>query len=237
MPRPGGRGDVAAQSAGINFKKVEQNHTILEVAASKARELKGKDESLLEAVRITILGKTGDRHDVIHTRSCRYGKENGGIACSGEVQIDLMSAADAQRVENHPEAAKAVTTHIETRGVNFDRASGLAQTDQKVTFAFPSGGGEGMGLAYKSEEGTVRLLRDVRFTLKQSAPSAAKPRAGRSQATPPQEVQVKGSSLDFGRDSRLLHLFGPAEAQTAAERMSAGAGKFPLDIQSHAETP
>src|SRR5258707_15857654 len=131
--------DVSRQSAGINFKKVEQNRTVFEVAASKSTEFKGQDASLLEDVRITIYGKTGDRHDVIHTRSCRYGKENGGIACSGEGQIDLMSAADAQRGENHPEAAKTVTTHIETRGVNFDRASGLAQTDQKGTFAFPSG--------------------------------------------------------------------------------------------------
>src|SRR5260221_2418895 len=113
MPRPGGRGDVAAQSAGINFKKVEQNHTIFEVAASKSTEFKGQDASLLEDVRITIFGKTGDRHDVIHTRSCRYGKENGGIACSGGVQNQLMSAADGQRRENQAEASKAVTTHIE----------------------------------------------------------------------------------------------------------------------------
>src|SRR5258708_9547386 len=115
--------DVSRKSAGINFKKVEQNHTFFEVEASKSTEFKGQDASLLEDVRITIFGKTGDRHDVIHTRSCRYGKENGGIACSGEVQIDLMTAADAQRVENHPEAAKAATTPIETRGGDFDPAT------------------------------------------------------------------------------------------------------------------
>src|ERR1700730_10494287 len=239
--------NVSRQSAGINFKKYgEQNQTVFEVAASKSTEFKGHDASLLEDVRITIYGKTGDRHDVIHTRSCQYGKEDGGIACSGEVQIDLMSAVDAKRTENHPEAAKAVTTHIETRGVKFDRASGLAQTDQKVTFAFPSGSGEAIGLEYKSEEGTVRLLRDVRFVLKQSAPSAAKqgiakpaalkPGAERSQPAPLQEVQVKGSSLDFGRDSRLLRLFGPAEADTAAERLSAGEMKLSLDKEFHAET-
>jgi LPS export ABC transporter protein LptC len=229
--------DVSRQSAGINFKKYgEQNQAIFEVAASKSTEFKGRDASLLEDVRITIFGKTGDRHDVIHTRSCQYGKENGGIACSGEVQIDLMSAADAQRTEDHPEAAKSVTTHIQTHGVTFDRASGLAQTDQKVTFAFPSGTGEAVGLEYKSEAGTVRLLRDVRFTLEQSAPAAAKANATDAAMRPPQEVRVKGSSLDFGRDSRLLRLFGPAEAETGTERLSAGEIKLSLDKQFHAET-
>jgi lipopolysaccharide export system protein LptA len=228
---------VSRQSAGINFKKYgEQNQAIFEVAASKSTEFKGRDASLLEDVRITIFGKTGDRHDVIHTRSCQYGKENGGIACSGEVQIDLMSAADAQRTENQPEAARAVTTHIETRGVTFDRGSGLAQTDQKVTFAFPSGTGEAVGLEYKSEAGTVHLLRDVRFTLQQSAPAAGKAKATDAATRAPQEVRVKGSSLDFGRDSRLLRLFGPAEAQAGAERLTAGELNLSLDKQFHAET-
>jgi lipopolysaccharide export system protein LptA len=233
--------DVSRQSAGINFKHGDKTRTVYEVSASKSTEFKGQDASLLEDVRITIFGKVGDRHDVIHTRSCQYGKEKGDIQCSGEVQIDLMSAADAQRTAGHPEAAKAVTTHIETRGVKFDRASGLAQTDQKVTFAFPSGSGEAVGLEYKSEEGALRLLRDVHFTLKASAAtaakaSAAKPRAGGSQAAAPQEMLVKGSSLDFGRDSRLLHLWGPAEAETKTERLSAGEIKLSLDKQFHAET-
>src|SRR5229473_3364204 len=108
--------DVSRQSAGINFKKVEQNRAIFEVAASKSTEFKGQDASLLEDVRIIIFGKAGDRHDVIHTRSCQYGREKGNIDCSGAVQIDLMSAADAQRSEGHPEAAAAVTTRIQTQG-------------------------------------------------------------------------------------------------------------------------
>src|SRR5712692_5537147 len=131
--------DVSRQSAAINFKKVEQNRTVFEVAASKSTEFKGQDASLLEDVRITIYGKTGDRHDVIHTRSCQYGKEDGGIACSGEVQIDLMSAADAQRTANHPEAAKAVATRIATRGVKFDRASGNPRGNRLRRFRMVGG--------------------------------------------------------------------------------------------------
>lgn len=234
--------DVTRQSAGITFKQGDKTRTIYEVSASKSTEFKGQDASLLEDVRITIYGKAGDRHDVIHTQSCQYGKEKGDIQCRGEVQIDLMSAADAQRTSGHPEAVKAVTTQIETRGVKFDRASGLARTDQEVTFAFPSGSGEAVGLEYKAEEGTVHLLHAVRFKLTQSAPSAArarsrsvKPMAGDSRAGAPQEVLVKGASLDFGRDSRLLHLLGPAEAETKTERLSAGEIKLSLDRQFRAE--
>jgi len=227
--------DVTRQSAGINFKQGDKNRTIYEVSASKSTEFKGQDASLLEDVRITIFGKTGDRHDVIHTRSCRYGKENGGIACDGDVQIDLMSAVDAERTAGRPEAAGSVTTRIETRGITFTRASGLAQTDQKVRFSFPSGSGEAVGLEYKSEEGAVHLVRDVWFTLKQIAPMAGKALRRDRQNRPPQEAQVKGTSLDFGRDSRLLHLFGPAEAVTTSGRLSAGEIKLLLDKEFHAE--
>src|ERR1700731_1300505 len=229
--------NVSRQSAGINFKKYgEQNQTVFEVAASKSTEFKGHDASLLEDVRITIYGKTGDRHDVIHTRSCQYGKEDGGIACSGEVQIDLISAEDAKRTANRPEAVSAVATRIETRGVRFDRASGLAQTDQKVTFVFPSGSGEAVGLEYKSEEGTIRLLRDVRFKLIQTAPNGGKSKTAKMQAHPAPEVQVTGASLDFARDSRLLRLHGPAQAQTSTELLKAGEIKLTLDREFHAET-
>jgi lipopolysaccharide export system protein LptA len=235
--------DVSRQSAGITFKQGDKTRTIYEVSASKSTEFKGQDANLLEDVRITIFGKAGDRNDVIHTQSCRYGKEKGDIQCSGEVQIELISAADAQRTAGHPEAAKAVITQIETRGVRFDRASGLARTDQRVTFSFPSGKGEAIGLEYMAEAGTVHLLRDVRLTLTQSPRSAArarsrsvKPRAGDSQVAATQEVLVKGASLDFSRDSRLLYLSGPAEAVTKTERLSAGEIKLSLDKQFRAET-
>ena len=102
--------DVTRQSAGINFKQGDKTRTIYEVSASKSTEFKGQDASLLEDVRITIFGKVGDRHDVIHTQSCQYGKEKGEIQCNGEVQIDLMSEADARRTAGHPEACLLYTS-------------------------------------------------------------------------------------------------------------------------------
>ena len=229
--------DVTRQSNGINFRQFDkQNQTVIfEVQASKSTEFKGQDANLLEDVKITIFGKAGDRHDVIHTRSCDYGKEKGGITCGGDVQLDLMSAEDAKLVADNPAQAEARTTHVETRDVTFDRTSGLARTDQRVTFAFPHGSGDATGLEYKSEEGTVRLLRDVRLRLVQPAGVGGDKKTSRAESRPGQDVHVKGASLDFGRDTRLMHLRGPAEAETSTERLTAGEISLALDEDFRAE--
>ena len=230
--------DVTRQSNGINFKKVEQNRTIFQVQASKSTEFKGQDASLLEEVVVTIFGKAGDRHDILRTHSCQYDQKSGDIACGGDVRIDAMSASDAELAERNPSLAEARSTRIETRGVTFNRESGLASTNERVTFSFPSGTGDGIGLQYNSDEGTLRLLHDVRLRLTQAPATAAK-KTGVSAAVDPhagQDVRVKGSSLDFSRDSRLLHLFGPTEAETAAERLTAGELTLTLDDDFRAQT-
>jgi LPS export ABC transporter protein LptC len=229
--------DVTRQSAGISFKKFdEQNHVIFTVDASKSTDFKGEDATLLEDVKITIFGKAADRNDVIHTKSCRYGKQNGGITCTGDVQLDLLSAADTRRTANDPEKARALMTRVETRGVTFDRSTGVANTDERLIFAFPEGSGDATGMQYNSDEGTLRLLKDVRLKLIQ--PAAANSDKNRKTAAKPtsgQEVHVKGSSLDFSRDTRLMRLRGPAEAETAAERLTAGEILVSLDEDFHAQ--
>src|ERR1700722_1802762 len=213
--------DITRQSSGITFKKFnEQNRAIFEVTASKSTEFKGQDASLLEEVRITIFGKAGDRNDVIHTHSCQYDQKDGGVICGGDVRFDLMSAADAKLVAQDPALAETRTTRVETRGVTFNRTTGVAQTDQRVTFAFPNGSGDAVGLEYKSEEGTLHLRHDVRLRLARPADPPGKKVA--PEAIADQDVHVKGASLDFARDTRLLHLYGSAEAETSTERLTAG---------------
>jgi lipopolysaccharide export system protein LptA len=231
--------DVTRQSSGITFKKFdEQNRAIFEVVASKSTDFKGQDASLLEEVQITIFGKAGDRHDVIRTHSCQYNQKDGGVTCGGDVRFDLMSANDAKLVAQNPALAESRSTRVETRGVTFNNSTGAAQTDQRVTFAFPNGSGDATGLEYKTEEGTLRLLHDVRLRLTQAAAviSGKKPAPVALEAKPGQDVRVKGTSLDFARDSRLLHLQGPAEAETTTERLTAGEMSLMLDEQFRAET-
>src|SRR5260370_712018 len=77
----------------------------------------------------------------------------------------MQSRAEAERGAKNPEISAQQRVHVDTRGVVFNRASGTARTDQPVKFFFPNGGGEAIGVEYHSEEGAVRLLRDVRFSL------------------------------------------------------------------------
>jgi len=230
-PPPAPR-DVSRLMNGITFSKVEGNQKIFTVEAQKATDFRDKSTSLMEDVSITIFGKTGERHDTIHTQSCQYEKEGGSIVCSGEVQLDLQSAADAERAARSPGTKAAQKVHAETRGVTFNRATGLAQSDQPVKFSFPNGRGEAIGVEYRSEEGAITLLRDVSFFLLPPAPSAGQPVSGTS---PHEPVHVTGKSVDFGRDSRLLHLRGPVEAQTGTARLLAGELTLALDKTLHAE--
>ena len=213
--------NVERQSNGLTFSKVDGDRKIFTVEASKSTEFRNQEASLLEEVKITIFGQQGDRHDVIRTHRCQYAKENGAINCSGAVQIELETAAEAELAKKRGVKENAGKTgHVETRNVTFDQGSGTARTSELVTFKFPEGSGEAMGVEYNSQLGTMKLLRDVKMTLIQrGGPTGA---AG-------QEVHVTGASLDFNRDTRLLHLEGPAHAQTQTTQLDAGEMKLNLD--------
>jgi LPS export ABC transporter protein LptC len=225
--------DVTRLSSGLTFSKEVGTQKIFTVEASKATDFRDRDASLLEDVKITIFGKTGERHDTIHTQSCQYEKTGGSMACSGEVQIDMESKAEAERAAKNPEASAQQKVHVETRGVLFNRASGLARTDQPVKFVFPNGNGEAVGVEYQSEEGTMRLLSDVRFSLMPPGNEIAGKKNPRDNAKEP--IHVTGKSLDFARESQTMQLQGPVEARTHAVRLRAGRLTLTMDAAFRAE--
>jgi lipopolysaccharide export system protein LptA len=111
--------------------------------------------------------------------------------------------------------------------VIFDRASGAAKTDQPVTFTFPSGSGEAVGAEYNSQEGTLRLLQKVKLRLR--PPAGKKPGKMPAELGPSEEVTVTGSSLDFGRDEKTIHIRGPAEADSHTVRLTSGELTLEMD--------
>jgi LPS export ABC transporter protein LptC len=225
--------NVTRSSNGLTFSKMEGNQKIFTVEASKATDYRDKDASLLEDVKITIFGKSGERHDTIHTQSCQYEKTGGNIACSGEVQLDLESKAEAERAAKNPEVMAQQKVHVETRGVLFNRASGMARTDQPVKFVFPNGNGEAVGIEYHSEEGALRLLKDVRFSL--MAPGKESADKNKQSAAAKEPVRVTGKSLDFERETRTMQLYGPVEAEAQRARLHAGKLTLTLDAAFRAE--
>jgi lipopolysaccharide export system protein LptA len=219
--------NVERQSNGLTFSKMEGDRKIFTVDASKSTEFRNQDASLLEEVKITIFGKPGDRHDTIRTNSCKYSKTNGSIECSGTVQIDLQSAKDAELAQKSDgKASIRPAAHVETRDVKFDQATDTARTSERVTFTFPEGSGEAVGVEYNSQLGVMKLLRDVKMTLTQTGGPAG---------TAGQQVHVTGAGLEFNRDTRLLHLSGPAHAQTPTAQVDAGEFTLNLDEDFRAQ--
>ena len=229
-PPPAPEG-VARQESGLTFSQQVGPQKLFTVEASKATNFKEHAASLLEDVKITIFGKTGERHDVIHTHSCEYEEDGQNIVCSGEVQLDLQSAEDAARAEKKHDAA-AQKVHVETRGVTFNRSTGIAQSDQPVKFVFPEGQGGAVGVEYRSEEGAVRLLRDVNFLLSTPSVTQTGKDAGPAVHEP---IRVTAKSADFERDSRVLHLRGPVEARSGVTNLRAGEITLALDNTFHAD--
>lgn len=213
---------VDRQLSGISFSKVEGNKTIYTVEASHSTDFKGEAASLLEDVKITVFGKEQNRHDILHTRTCRYTKSQENIDCSGLVQMDLMSAEDARLLKERPEMEVGRVVHVETKGVVFERNTGIAKTAEPITFRLPNGTGEARGVEYRSNEGVLELEHDVRFSL---TPPPSK--TGRSSPSAP--VEIRGSRLEFDRDSRAMRLAGPAEAVTAGNQLKAGNLSVALD--------
>jgi lipopolysaccharide export system protein LptA len=224
---PAPANNVERQSNGLTFSKVEGDRKVFTVEASKSTEYRDQDASLLEEVKITIFGPHSERHDTIRTRSCQYAKRNGSIVCSGSVQIDLQSAAAAE-LAAHNSGNKTVqpAAHVETRNVKFEQATGVARTEERVTFTFPEGTGEAAGVEYNSQLGTLQLLHEVKMSLRQT---------GGPRGAAGQEVHVSGSSLDFNRDTRLLRLFGPAHAESLTAKLEAGEISMNLDEDYRAQ--
>ncbi len=151
------------------------------------------------------------------------------MSCAGEVEIILMSSDEWKASGGKPGAPG--TMKIETKGVSFNRSSGEATTDEVVQFSFANGSGQALGAAYNSEEGTLRLQRDVKLKLDQPAAPGAKGEVNAKNALAPKRepIEVTGTRMDFSRNNGTIHLSGPAEAKTQSERLTAAALLLELD--------
>src|SRR5258706_7139529 len=232
---------VERSSEGFTYTQGSGDHVLFIVHASSATTFKGNakdaEKNALLNVWITVMGRKGDRHDVIHTQSCDFYRpvtekihdvktlksaDRGTIACIGEVQMDLQSAADAKRAEN---AAPGVTVdpriiRVVTRGVTFDGTTADAHTEQPVDFQFSGGQGRAVGANYGSDDGTLELLRDVHLSLKATPPKNTR-NFGKTLADPIL-IDVTCSSVIFRREAKTAVLKGHVVVNQVTPLMASG---------------
>jgi lipopolysaccharide export system protein LptA len=203
---------VEQRSAEFSFSKVEGQRTLYTVKASRATEFKEGARNLLEDVSITVYGKKGERNDMLRTHACDFISSTGKISCAGEVQISLQPGGAA--------SASGKAIQVVTSGISFDRNSGLAQTDKPVTFRWPEGQGQAIGVEYDSNSGALRLAHNVELT---------------STVSPSQEnaVHLTGDSLVFRREARTVEVMGTAHAQQATHDLAAESVLLQLDESFH----
>ena len=212
---------IEQRSNEFSFSKVEGQRTIYTVKASRTTEFKEGSLNLLEDVDISVYGKTGEREDRLVTKACDFISTNGKVNCAGEVEILLQASNSAQ--------ASANAIHVKTSAVTFDRESGKAQTAQPVSYHWPGGDGQAVGLIYDSNSGTLRLLHGVELNL--STPTS--PKGGNLVPSQEQVVHLTSESIAFQRDTRVVTMEGNVQGQQARHELSCDELSLILDASFH----
>ena len=239
---------VEERSAGFSYSGVEGQRTLYTVRAANATQYKEGNRNLLEDVWITSYGQQGERNDTLRTKSCEYissstnsgsgsgssSSSSGKMTCAGDVEIDLESQSEAKL---HPSgtdgepAAAARVLHLSTSSLTFEQDSGVASTDQPVSFRFPGGTGKAIGLRFDSRKGQLDLLRNVEITMEpqgMSSPTAAP-------VTPGDAMVIQGQSMVYHHDDGIAHLRGPAQIQYGTNGLTAQEIALELDQNYHAQ--
>lgn len=156
--------DIQQTADGFSFSKSDGSHTIFTVRASKEVQYKGGSLATLHDVTIIIYGKHADRYDQIYGSDFEYDQSTGEISAKGEVQIDLQAnaAGPSRPDQTQPDEVKN-PIHVKTRGLSFNRNTGIARTSEVVEFVIPQGRGSAHGAEFDSNAGTLVLGSEVNF--------------------------------------------------------------------------
>ncbi len=223
---------VQQESAGVSYSFSNQDGTTFTIRASHATQFKEGDKALLQDVWVTIYGKEGNRNDNIHTRECSYQPDAGNVQCSGPVEIDMQGVTNEQggaTGQSSTQTAGQLPTntggpvHVTTSNVMFNRETGEASTPAPVMLTFPGGQGRGVGLHYSSKQATLRLERDVSFSMSASQKTGGLP------------VNATAANLEFRRDDHAIALGGPVAMHQGDRQLTAEHVSIRLDKQYHAQ--
>jgi lipopolysaccharide export system protein LptA len=154
--------DIQQTSEGFTLSKSEGGRTIFTIRASNAVQFKKGGHADLKNVHIVVYGKAHDRFDQIYGKEFTYDPESGDINAMGEVNIDLQGYAEGPtKPDQAPPEELKNPIHITTSSLTFNQKTGIAHTDDEVSFRTLQASGTAKGAHYESQSNQLQLLSEV----------------------------------------------------------------------------
>ena len=171
---------IQSETDGFTLSQSIKGRTVFTLHASKAIQHENGKTTLHDVI-ITLYGPVGsNRTDSIRGDDFEYDQPNGVVQAVGEVHLDLASPAQpAATAKSTAQPAKRIA--VTTRGLVYLQKLGVAATDEPLQIVYGAMRGSAVGADYDSDQGMLRLRRDVHMDGNTGRQGAARDR-GRCRA-------------------------------------------------------
>lgn len=168
--------DIQQSTESFSLSKSEGGRTLFTIRASKAVQYKQGGRAVLHNVSIVVYGHESNRFDQIYGDDFEYDPQTGNVVAKGVVHIDLEAnpVPDAHPELGLPKELKN-PIHLTTSGIVFNQKSGIARTDNEISFEIPQANGSAKGVYYDSNSNVLTLGSNI--VVQTSGPQATKIRA------------------------------------------------------------
>lgn len=189
----------ASESAeGFTFAQSQGGKTLFTVHAARFLRYKDSGRGELHDVSIIIYGRDESRSDQIYGSLFVFDPASGDISAEGEVRIDLDANTKIAGQQNQVPALESRNlVHVTTRGLTFNKNTGLAQTREKIEFRVPEADGSAVGATYDSHSSVLTLKSAVQI-----------------ETTDKNKVRITGQNATIARDPRQVVIRGARIEQT-----------------------
>lgn len=212
--------DIQQTSDGFSLSKSEGGRTIYTIKASKAVQFKKGGHAELKNVDIVVYGRNHDRYDQIYGDHFTYDRETGEVKAVGEVHIDLQGNAEGpSKPDQAPPEELKNPLHLVTRALTFNQKTGIAQTDDVLTFQTEQASGSAKGAYYDSKQNELQLKSDVHVVTTGEHPAVITGSSGILEKSPRQAILMNAkidqpdktltadkATLIFAPDNTVQHV-------------------------------
>lgn len=155
--------DIEKSGKGFTFSQSEGGKTLFVIRAASFQQYKDGGRAQLHDVSIIVYGREENRSDQIYGSDFSYDQKTGDITAEGEVQIDLDATSGSVQPNLPPPQESKRLIHVKTSGLTFNKATGLAHTEQEIEFRVPEMSGSAVGALYDSHKNLLTLKSAVRI--------------------------------------------------------------------------